>query len=254
MLTDRPSTRSRASTPASRSNSALVARSSARKPRTSAWHWTAPASPDPAQASQGEPGLQPKERGLQKPSPSALPAVAGACAYRVDSERLRASGIEPTGKTHGRLVIEDLCTIGLMRTKLARSVADSAWARFATMLTYKAKWYGAELTIADRFYPSTRRCSACGQVGEKLELSERTFHCNGCGNEADRNTNAAANLARYLAVVRSGTWSRVPAKRAETENARGEGSAGGRPPVVRETTLREAGRASAQRPRRTVLT
>jgi putative transposase len=152
------------------------------------------------------------------------------------------------------LVIEDLCTIGLMRTKLARSVADSAWALFAAMLTYKAKWYGAELSVADRFYPSTRRCSACGRVGEALELRQRTFHCSGCGHEADRDTNAAVNLANYPTVVRSGTWSRVAAKHAETENAYGEGSAGGRPRVVRETPLDEVGRASARRPRRTVST
>jgi putative transposase len=157
-------------------------------------------------------------------------------------------------KTHGRLVLEDLCTIGIMRTKLARSVADSAWARFGTLLTYKAKWYGTDLTVADRFYPSTRRCSACGKVGDKLELSQRTFHCSRCGHEADRDTNAAANLALYPSVVGSGSWSRVAAKHVETENACGEGSAGGRPRVVRETPLREAGTASAQRPRRAVLT
>jgi putative transposase len=157
-------------------------------------------------------------------------------------------------KTHGRFVIEDLCTSKMMRTRLARSIADSAWALFATLLTYKAKWYGGELSVADRFYPSTRRCSACGNVGDKLELSERTFLCSGCGHEADRDTNAAVNLANYLTVVGSGSWSRVVAKHAKTLNASGEGSAGGRPRVVRETPLDEGGRASAQRPRRTVST
>ena len=44
--------------------------------------------------------------------------------------------------------------------RLARSIADSAWALFGTLLAYKATWYGAELTVADRFYPSTRRCGA----------------------------------------------------------------------------------------------
>jgi len=157
-------------------------------------------------------------------------------------------------KSHGRLVIEDLCTIGLMKTKLARAVSDSAWTRFATMLAYKAEWYGAELIVADRFYPSTRRCSACGDVGDKLELGERTFHCGRCGHEADRDENAAANLARYPSVVQSGQWPRVAAKHAETENACGERSAGARLPDVRETPLDEAGRASARRPRRAVST
>lgn len=157
-------------------------------------------------------------------------------------------------KNHGRLVIEDLCTRGLMRTRLARSIADSAWALFATMLAYKAKWYGAELTVADRFYPSTRRCSACGDIGEKLELSERNFHCSRCGHEADRDINAAANLASYPSVAPSGDWPRVAAKHAETQNACREASAGARHRVVRETRLDEPGRASAQRPRRAVST
>jgi len=157
-------------------------------------------------------------------------------------------------KNHGRLVIEDLCTIGLMKTKLARSISDSAWARFGTMLAYKTKWYGAELIVADRFYPSTRRCSRCGAIGEKLELDERTFHCSSCGHEADRDVNAAANLALYPKVVQSGQPC-VAAKHAETENACGEKSADVRSSlVVRETPLDEAGRASAQRPRRAVST
>jgi putative transposase len=156
-------------------------------------------------------------------------------------------------KTHSRLVIEDLCTAGLMRTNLARPIADSAWALFATMLRYKTNWYGATLTVADRFYPSTRRCSACGRIGEKLELSERIFHCSSCGHEADRDTNAAANLACYLTVATSVHVPHVAAKHAETTNACGEGSAGARPHDARETALDETGRASARRPRRAVL-
>lgn len=153
-------------------------------------------------------------------------------------------------KTHGRLVLEDLCTKGLMRTSLARSIADSAWALFASMLTYKARWYGATLTVADRFFPSTRQCSACRHVGEKLALSVRTFHCSRCGHEADRDINAAVNLARYA----PGSPPHVAAKHAETINAYGERSSDVPILSVRETTLWEVGRASAWRPRRAVLT
>ena len=152
-------------------------------------------------------------------------------------------------KTHGHLVIEDLCTAGVMRTRLARSVADSAWALFATLLAYKTKWYAATLTVADRFYPSTRRCSACAVVGDRLDLSTRTFHCSRCGHEADRDTNAAANLASYP----SSGWPHVAAKHAETPNAWGEGSSGAQLLAVRETTLVEPGRAPARRPWRAVL-
>jgi putative transposase len=157
-------------------------------------------------------------------------------------------------QTHGHLVIEKLCTSGLIRSRLSRAIADSAWALFATLLTYKASWYGAVLTVAERFYPSTRRCSACGVTGPEVPLSERTFRCSGCGHEADRDTNAAASLAQYPEVMASGYRPHVAAKHAETLNACGEGSADARPVwTVRETTFSEAGRASARRPRRAVV-
>jgi putative transposase len=147
-------------------------------------------------------------------------------------------------KTHGHLVIENLCTSGLIRSRLARAIADSAWSMFGTMLAYKASWYGAVLTVADRFYPSTRRCSACGATGAALPLGERTFRCSGCGHEADRDTNAAVCLAQYPEVLASGEWPPVAAKRAETSNACGEESADARSLLtVRETTLCEARRA-----------
>lgn len=60
-------------------------------------------------------------------------------------------------QTHGHLVIEQLSISGLIQTRLARAIADSAWALFGTLLAYKTAWYGAELTVADRFYPSTLR-------------------------------------------------------------------------------------------------
>jgi len=163
-------------------------------------------------------------------------------------------------QTHGHLVLEQLSISGLIRTRLARSIADSAWALFGTLLAYKAAWYGAELTLADRFYPSTRRCARCGTVGEALSLSERTFRCSSCGHEADRDTNAAACLAQYPRGVyspqgpASGAWPHVAAKHAETQNVCGEESAGARPVwSVRETVLCEAERTSVQRPRRAVL-
>ena len=144
-------------------------------------------------------------------------------------------------QTHGHLVLETLSTAGLMRTRLARSLADHAWAMFASMLAYKMAWHGGTLTMADRFYPSTRRCSACGDIGEALPLSERTFRCHSCGHEVDRDTNAAACLGQYPGL----SWPHVAAKQAETKNVCREGSAGawGRP--MRETRLGEAERACA---------
>ncbi len=155
------------------------------------------------------------------------------------------------------MVIEKLSISGLIRTRLSRAIADSAWALFGKLLAY------ATLTEADRFYPSTRRCSACGTVGDKLDLFERTFHCSACGHEADRDDdpgksltreNAAVSLAQYPRVLAQGQWPPVAAKHAETPNACGEGSSGASPSLaVRETTLVEAGRAYARRPRRAVF-
>ena len=157
-------------------------------------------------------------------------------------------------QTHGLLVIEHLSISGLIRTRLARSIADSAWALFGTLLAYKAAWYGAELIVADRFYPSTRRCARCGTVGKALSLSGRIFRCSSCSHEADRDTNAAACLAQYPRVIASGAWPHVAAKHAETLNVCGEESAGSRPVwSVRETVLYEAERTSVRRPRRAVL-
>lgn len=125
-------------------------------------------------------------------------------------------------KTHGRLVLETLCTKGLMRTRLARSIADSAWARFATRLARRVQWHGGEVLYAARTYPSTRRCSACGVVGDALPLSQRQFHCARCGFEADRDTNAAINLAKLAET----TPLHAAEKPSEAQNACGGGSAG----------------------------
>jgi putative transposase len=151
-------------------------------------------------------------------------------------------------KTHGHLILETLSTAGMMKTRLARSLADSAWAMFAQALQYKQAWRGGTLVFADRFYPSTRRCGACAVVGEALPLSERTFHCRHCGHEADRDTNAAVNLAQYP----ESSWSHVAAKQAETQNVCREESADAWAGPSRETVLVEAERAFAQRPRRAV--
>jgi putative transposase len=157
-------------------------------------------------------------------------------------------------KTHGHLVLETLCISGLIRSRLARAIADSAWSLFGVLLTYKASWYGGRLTLAERFYPSTRRCSACGITRAELPLGERTFRCSSCGHEADRDTNAAACLAQYPGVIASGSWPHVAAKQAETLNVCGEESSGARSVlIVRETTLYEAERTSVRRPSRAVL-
>ena len=104
-------------------------------------------------------------------------------------------------KTHGQVVIEDLSVRCLARGLRShrKSWIDAAAGELRRQLTYKAAWYGAELWVADRFYPSSKTCSACKLVNASLTLSDRTWECPGCGTEHDRDENAGTNLARLPA-------------------------------------------------------
>jgi len=98
------------------------------------------------------------------------------------------------------VVIEDLNVSGMLKNhSLAKAIADAGFAEFRRQLEYKAHWYGIDLVIADRFYPSSKTCSECGSVKPLLRLSERTFVCEKCGVVIDRDFNASVNLAN-LAV------------------------------------------------------
>ncbi|MGI5507116.1 RNA-guided endonuclease InsQ/TnpB family protein [Lentzea sp. CA-135723] len=89
--------------------------------------------------------------------------------------------------------VEDLCVVGLSRTRLATSVHDAGWAAFIGMLEYKAARYGRTFGRVGRFFPSTRMCSGCGRVNERLALDVRSWTCS-CGAEHDRDVNAAKNI------------------------------------------------------------
>lgn len=98
-------------------------------------------------------------------------------------------------KTKSVVVIEDLAVRNMVKNRsLARAIADAGWGDFRRMLEYKATWYGCRIVVADRFYPSSKTCSACGFVKAEMPLSERVFSCEGCGLVIDRDLNAAINL------------------------------------------------------------
>ncbi|MEU1951298.1 RNA-guided endonuclease TnpB family protein [Nocardia rhamnosiphila] len=100
-------------------------------------------------------------------------------------------------KTHDRLVVEDLHVAGMLRNRrLARAIADAGWADFGRLLYYKQRWRGGTVVTADRWFPSSKRCSACGTLNPALKLTDRVFGC-GCGYRADRDLNAAVNLAAW---------------------------------------------------------
>ena len=115
---------------------------------------------------------------------------------------------------HEVVVVERLNVAGMLRNRrLARALADAGLAELRRQLTYKTAWYGSQLVVADRFYPSSKTCSACGWVKAKLTLGERIFSCEACDHVIDRDLNAARNLAKLIDhVARSGR---------ETVNARG---------------------------------
>ena len=69
----------------------------------------------------------------------------------------------------------------LQSHKLAESVSDASFSMFRNQLEYKCRWYGKELVIIDRFYPSSKTCSRCGWKNKDLKLSDRTFICKNCG-------------------------------------------------------------------------
>lgn len=70
---------------------------------------------------------------------------------------------------------------------------------FRRQLEYKARFYDAAVIVANRWFPSSKTCSCCGSVKAELALSQRTYHCDACGHEIDRDLNAARNLERLAA-------------------------------------------------------
>lgn len=93
------------------------------------------------------------------------------------------------------ICIEDLNTSGMLKNhKLAGPISDASLSTFRRQLEYKCKWYGKELVVISRFYPSSKTCSRCGWKNKDLKLSDRTFVCKDCGLEIDRDLNAAINI------------------------------------------------------------
>ena len=103
-------------------------------------------------------------------------------------------------------MIEDLSVRNMVRNhSLARAISDAAWRDLRGMLEYKCDWYGRDLIVIDRWYPSSKTCSACGHVAAKMPLDVREWTCPGCGTGHDRDVNAARNiLAAGLAVSACG--------------------------------------------------
>ena len=110
---------------------------------------------------------------------------------------------KPDAERPALVVMEDLNVAGMMKNgKLARAVADVGMGEFARQMAYKCAWNGTTLVKADRWFPSSKQCSRCGQVKTTLALAERNYRCEACGLAIDRDHNAALNL-RQLGTARS---------------------------------------------------
>ena len=107
-------------------------------------------------------------------------------------------------RDHDVIVIEDLAVKNMVRNRsLAKAISDCGWGTFRAMLEYKAAKYGRH--VIDRWYPSSKTCSACGHLLAELSLNTRHWTCPSCGTRHDRDINAATNIrAAGLAVPACG--------------------------------------------------
>lgn len=93
------------------------------------------------------------------------------------------------------IIMETLNVKGMLEEKkLSRSISDASWGLLTQMLEYKSSWYGRELIKINQYFPSSKTCSNCGNIKEKLLLSERIYKCGNCKIEIDRDLNAAINI------------------------------------------------------------
>ena len=100
------------------------------------------------------------------------------------------------------IAVESLAVKNMVKNhKLALAISDSGWSELIRQLDYKCRWYGRTLVAIDRWFPSSKRCSSCGRIVDKMPLNIREWTCPKCGCNHDRDVNASKNiLAAGLAV------------------------------------------------------
>ncbi|MGJ7905586.1 IS607 family element RNA-guided endonuclease TnpB [Actinopolyspora sp. H202] len=132
------------------------------------------------------------------------------------------------------VVVEDLHVAGMVRNRrLARALSGVGMGELRRQLDYKTSWSGRDLVVADRWYPSSKTCNDCGAVKAKLRLSERTFTCDHCGYTADRDLNAARNLAGLASSPSCGATKNEPTGNPRKTSPAGHGYRHGKTPPQR---------------------
>ncbi|MGL5377090.1 MAG: RNA-guided endonuclease InsQ/TnpB family protein, partial [Cetobacterium sp.] len=96
---------------------------------------------------------------------------------------------------YNAIIIEDLNMRGMSRAlNFGKSVSDNGWGMFALMLQYKAMFCGKQVIKVDKWFPSSKTCSICGNIKTELALSERVYRCEECNSEIDRDLNGSINI------------------------------------------------------------
>lgn len=96
------------------------------------------------------------------------------------------------------IALEDLNVSGMVKNHcLAGAISDVGMHEFRRQIEYKAAWYGRRVVVVDRWFPSSKTCSACGSYQDKMPLSVRDWTCPDCGTRHDRDVNAAKNIRSF---------------------------------------------------------
>ncbi|SNY04773.1 IS607 family element RNA-guided endonuclease TnpB [Paractinoplanes atraurantiacus] len=193
-------------------------------------------------------------RTRQKPSNRWKRASGRLAKAHARVANLRRDGLHQLttrlARDHTAIVVEDLSVAGMLKNRrLARHIADAGFGEIRRQLAYKTEWNGGWLLVADRWYPSSKTCSACGAVKTKLTLRERTYKCTLCGLVLDRDLNAARNLAALTAELITAGSGPVAGRGAiqKTSPARQEAvkRQPGTAPAGQTGTVRPKGRTAA---------
>lgn len=110
------------------------------------------------------------------------------------------------------IVLEDLNVSRMMKNhKLAKAIQELGLYEMRRQIEYKAKWYGREVIFVSRWFPSSKKCSCCGNIKHDLKLSDREYICENCGLVIDRDENAAINIeAEGIRLYEENIGQRMP--------------------------------------------
>ena len=102
------------------------------------------------------------------------------------------------------IVLKDLSVQGMMKNRhLSEAIQEQCFYEFYRQIQYKCEWHNIEFIMADRYYPSSKMCSRCGNIKKDLKLSDRIYRCSVCGFVIDRDFQASVNLMNYGLTMRS---------------------------------------------------